>query len=145
MKTASRILMTFALLAFFSGMTFSQDVQTSKPASPGAKSEVAVPAKNVDQTKNAGCVNHGGKQACAPGKNFVDKNSDGKCDNCGSGSNCKGTGSGCGKGHGCGSSCGSGSGCGKGQGAGNCGGQGHQHQNGCSKQAKCSPASQPNK
>ena len=127
MKTASRILMTISLLVFFSGMTFSQVASTTSPGKPAKKSEVAAPAKSADATK-ANC-NHG--------KNFVDNNSDGKCDNCGTSGKCKEAGNSCGKGQGCGSSCG------KGQGNGACNGQGPK--SGCASKCSNAPAIQPKK
>ena len=138
MRTASRILMTIALLVFFSGMSFSQVAPTTKSAKPEAKT-VAAPGKFIDTNSNGVCDNHEGKNAGAQGKNFVDKNNDGKCDNCGTSGNCKGAGNGCGKGQGCGNGYGKGQGCGTG-----CG-NGHQHRNGCGNQGTLSPANKPGK
>ena len=136
MKTASRIFLTFSILVFFAGMTFSQVASTTIPAKTATKSAVATPGKSVDDNKTATCNHNNAKGTCAQGKNFVDKNGDGKCDNCGSTGKCNGTG--CGQGQ---KSC---NGCSKSQGKGNCGGQGMQHQNGCS--SKCStPATEPKK
>lgn len=123
MKTASRILLTFSILVFFTGMTFSQVASTTTPAKTSTKSATAAPGKFVDTNKNGICDNHEGKLTGAQGKNFVDKNGDGKCDNCGTagkGANCGTAGkckeaANCGpKGQGCGTACG------KGQGKGNC-------------------------
>jgi hypothetical protein len=129
MKTASRILMTISLLVFFTGMTFAQVASTTSPGKPAKKAEVAAPAKSADGTK----------ANCGHGKNFVDNNSDGKCDNCGTAGKCKEAGSGCGKGQGCGSSCG------KGQGNGNCKGNGAGNRNGCASKCSNAPAAQPKK
>ena len=139
MKTASRILMAFSILVFFTGMSFAQVATTATPAKTSTKSVSDVPVKANDANKAGTCVNHDAKGPCAQGKNFVDKNGDGKCDNCGSTGTCKGTGNGCGKGPACGS------GCSKGQGTGTGCGQGHQHRNGCTQQGNTAPAAQPKK
>ncbi len=137
MKTASRLFLTFSLLAFFGSMAFSQVASTAVPAKTPTKSSTVAPGKFVDNNKNGVCDNHEGKGANGQAKNFVDKNGDGKCDNCGASVPCKGSGN-CGsKGQGCGT--------GKGQGKGNGCGQGHQYRNGCSNQGSTPPASQPKK
>lgn len=133
MKTASRIFLTFILLAFFSGMTFSQAAATDNSAQTDTKS-VTAPTDKSDISKNSCCA-----KPAMQGKNFVDKNGDGKCDNCGTTGKCKGTGTCNGKGQGFGS------GCGKGQGAAKCGGQGHQHGNCCGSKGSNAPATKPNK
>jgi len=133
MKTASRIMLTFILLVFFTGISFSQVATNATPAS--TKSVVATPGKFVDANKNGICDNHEAKGSGAQGKNFIDANGDGKCDNCGT--KCKGT-MNCGpKGNGCANSCS------KGKGKGNCCGGGQQHRYGCSSQA--APAADPKK
>ena len=121
MKTASRIFMTFIMLAFFSGMTFSQVASTGTPGKTSTRAAVAAPGKACDAGKSAACCNHESKGTCAQGKNFVDKNGDGKCDNCGTAGKCKQAGN-CGAG---GPNCEKG--CGKGQGKGNCGEKCSQH------------------
>ncbi|MCX6266318.1 MAG: hypothetical protein NTW16_03045 [Bacteroidetes bacterium] len=138
MKTASGILLTFIMLVFFTGMTFSQTASTTNPAKAPAKSVTAAPGKFVDTSKSGVCDGHGPKGDCGQGKNYVDKNGDGKCDNCGTAGKCKESAKCSGKGAGCGSTCG------KGQGKGNCCGQGQQHRNGCSNQG-AAPASNPKK
>jgi hypothetical protein len=138
MKTAKRILMTFAILVFFAGMTFSQSASTTVPAKDAAKQDLtAAPGKLVDNDKNGTCAKHDAKGTCSQGKNFVDKNGDGKCDNCGGTGKCDGTN--CGKGQKCGS------GCGQGQGKGNGCGQGQKQGSGCTKPCGNAPAAQPNK
>lgn len=136
MKTASRILMTFSILVFFAGMTFSQVASTAIPAKTSTKSTTTAPGKFVDTNKDGTCDKHEAK-GCAQGKNFVDKNGDGKCDNCGGTGKCNGTG--CGKGQGKGNCCG------QGQNNGNGCGQGQKQGNGCTKPCGNAPATQPNK
>ena len=136
MKTASRIFMTFILLAFFTGMTFSQTASTASTAKTTTKTAIAAPAQAVPANTNAACDKHDAK-GCPQGKNFVDKNGDGKCDNCGATGKCDGTG--CGKGQKNGKECG------KGQGKGNCCGQGQKQGSGCSKPCGNSPATPPSK
>ena len=127
MKTASRILMTFAILVFFTGMTFSQVASTATPAKASTKSTTTAPAKVVDTNKDGTYDKNDSKGTCAQGKNFVDKNGDGKCDNCGGTGKCNGTG------------------CGKGQGKSNCCGQGQKQGSGCTKPCGNTPATQPKK
>jgi hypothetical protein len=126
MKTASRVLLTFAILVFFTGITFSQVASTTKPATKATTDNTV---KATDCGKTANCTN---------GKAFVDKNADGKCDNCGVAGKCKDNSS-CGsKGHNCGTSCD------KGKGTGSCGSQEQPNKSGCA--SKCSaPASCPKK
>ena len=138
MKTALRIALTFTVLVFFSGISFSQVASSTVPAKTTAKAVTAAPGKTVDASKSGACNNHDAKCAGAQSKNFVDKNGDGKCDNCGGTGKCAGTGN-CGaKAQGCGSSCG------KSQGKSSCCGQGQKHGTSCSKPCGTAPA-QPNK
>jgi len=124
MKTASKIVLTFMLLAFFSGTTFAQNAAAA--GSPTSPDKAAVTqGKFIDNNKNGICDNHESKTPGAPGKNFTDKNGDGKCDLCGSAGPCKGSGNCQGKGLGCGK------GNGQGAGKGSCCGSGFQHRNGC--------------
>jgi hypothetical protein len=117
MKTASRIFLTFSLLAFFAGVSFSQVASTTVPAKTDTKAAVAAPGK-TGCGSTATCGNHGANAGCAQGKTFVDKNADGKCDNCGTNGKCKESGN-CGsKSKGCESTCG------KAKGKGSCGEQG---------------------
>ncbi|MFZ4520209.1 MAG: hypothetical protein ACOYNC_00810 [Bacteroidales bacterium] len=133
MKTASRIFMTFVLLAFFSGMTYSQVASTAVPAKSSAKQATTTPAKS------ACCAQQQAAPAGDHGKNFVDKNGDGKCDNCGTTGKCKESGN-CGaKGAGCAS------GCSKGMGKGNCGGNGGPNKSCGSNQGTKATEGQPNK
>ncbi len=142
MKTASRILMTFALLVFFSGITFSQVASTVNPEKTKTKSATVASGKTTD----ASCK-HESQGACAQGKNFTDKNGDGICDNCGSSGKCKGTS--------CGQGMKNGNGCQQGQGKGNCDGKGmkngagcgkgQQNGNCCAKKSSCTQGTQPSK
>ena len=143
MKTASRILLTFGLLVFFTGTTFSQVAATENASSPETKSVTASPGKFVDTNKNGICDNHEAKVAGGQGRNFVDKDGDGKCDNCGCQGNCKGNGNCVGNGNCChkGQCCGEGKGAGK----GNCCGQRHQHRHGCIGQGGDGSGTKPNK
>lgn len=145
MKTVSGILLSFGLVLFLAGTSHSQVATTSNPSKSTSTQAAAAPGKFVDANTNGICDRHEAKCTQPQGKNFVDKNGDGKCDNCGSAGKCNG--SGCGKGN-----C-SGQGCGKSQGKGNCGqgqnngkgcGQGHQHKNGCTMQGT-QPATKPGK
>jgi hypothetical protein len=129
MKTASRIVLTFCILVFFASVSFSQVASSPNPAKTSTKSAVAAPVKATDGATASTCGNHNAKGSCAPGKNFVDKNGDGKCDNCGGTGKCKEGGSCAGKGMDCAK------GCGKGHGAGNC----------CASKGKDAPSTQPNK
>ena len=139
MKTAFRILLTFTVLVFFSGMTFAQVASTTAPAKTSAKQVTAAPGKFVDANKNGICDNHEAKGPNTQGKNFVDKNGDGKCDNCGGTGKCKEAGK-CGaKGQVCESSCT------KGQGKGSCCGQGTRHMNGCATKCGKTTDTQPKK
>ena len=139
MKTVFGILLTFIMLVFFTGMTFSQTASTAIPAKATAKSTTAAPGKSADANKNGICDQRDAKGCCPQGKNFVDKNGDGKCDNCGTAGKCKEAGNCSGaKGKGCGSVCG------KGQGKGNCCGQGNQGPKGCSGQGN-TPVTEPKK
>ena len=134
MKTTSRILLTFIMLVFFTGMIYSQAATATSNTNASAVPATVAPGKSVDANKNSTCDKHDAKSCCAQGKNFVDKNGDGKCDNCGTPGKCKGTGNCIGKGQ-----------CnGKGQGKGNCCGQGQQHKNGCGNQGSA-PATEPKK
>ena len=145
MKTASRIFLTFSLLAFFAGMTFGQMASTTSPAKTSTKAATAAPGKFVDTNNNGICDKHEAKGANCQGKTFVDKNGDGKCDNCGSTGKCNGTGCGQGQkqGNGCGKGQGNGNCCGNGQGKGNGCSQG-QSRHGCSNQGN-TPAAEPKK
>jgi len=145
MKTVSGILLSFGLVLFLAGTSYSQVATTSNPSKSTTTQATAAPGKFVDANANGICDHHEAKCTQAQGKNFVDKNGDGKCDNCGSAGKCSG--SGCGKGNWIGQ------GCGKSQGKGNCGqgqnsgqgcGQGHQHKNGCTMQGT-QPATKPEK
>jgi len=115
MKTAIRVTMTLLLLAMFAGYAQAQDAAAKKAAKESGQSVTPAPGKFTDADKNGVCDNRETKGAGAPGKNFVDKNGDGKCDNCGNTGNCKGSGNCCGKGPGKGTGC----------------GNGHQHRHGC--------------
>jgi hypothetical protein len=116
MKTASRIFLTFSLLVFFAGVSFSQVATTTAPAKTATKSEVAPTGKTTSGCA-ATCGNHAANAGCSQGKVFVDKNADGKCDNCGTAGKCKESGN-CGsKSKGCESTCG------KAKGKGSCGEQ----------------------
>ena len=126
MKTASRIFLTFTILAFFASVSFAQVAATASTAKAPAKSAIDAPGKTTDAAKSGTCANHAAKDACAQGKNFVDKNGDGKCDNCGTTGKCKemancGGAAKCKEASNCGAkSQGCGTGCGKGPGKGNC-------------------------
>ena len=137
MKTASRILMTFAMLVFFAGMTFSQVASTTTPAKTSAKQTTTAPGKIIDTNKDGTCDKHTAGGTCAQGKNFVDKNGDGKCDNCGGTGKCNGTG--------CGKDQGKGNCCAQGQGKGDCCAQGQKQGSGCTKPCGTAPAAQPKK
>jgi hypothetical protein len=134
MKTASRIFVTFAILVFFTGFSFAQVASTAKSST---KSTTEITGKVSDGGKTAGCANHEAKGACAQGQKFVDKNGDGKCDNCGLTGKCKETGNCVTKGNNCGTSCD------KGKGTGSCCPQG-QRKSGCSGQSS-TPAADPKK
>lgn len=117
MKTASRIFLTFSLLVFFAGVSFSQVASTTVPAKTATKSEVAPTGKTATGCAST-CGNHGANASCTQGKTFVDKNGDGKCDNCGTAGKCKESAN-CGsKSKGCESTCG------QAKGKGSCGTQG---------------------
>ncbi len=124
MKTASKIVLTCIMLVLFAGMTFAQNSQATATPVKKAGTTIAAPGKFIDENKNGVCDNHESKIPGTPGKNFVDKDSDGKCDLCGHTGACKGSGDCKGSGPGCGK------GCSKAAGKGNCG-QGNQHRNGC--------------
>jgi hypothetical protein len=110
------------MVVFFAGMGMSQIASTTTPGKKDAKAAVNAQGKIIDTNKNGICDNFEAKKAGAPGKNFTDKNGDGKCDNQGKGG--KGNGICCGSGNGNGNCCGKGQ-----QGNGGCG-NGHQHRNG---------------
>ena len=133
MKTASRIFLTFVLLAFFSGMTYSQVASTTVPAKTNEKQATNTPAKG------ACCAKQQANATCDHGKNFVDKNGDGKCDNCGTAGKCKESGSCCAEGPGCAS------GCSKGMGKGSCSGNGGPNKSCGSNQGTKTTGGQPNK
>lgn len=122
MKTVSRILLSLAMVVFFACMGMSQIASTTTPEKKDAKAAVNAQSKIVDANKNGVCDNFEAKKAGAPGKNFTDKNGDGKCDTQGNNGKCNGN---C-----CGTGTGNGNCSGKGQqGKGGCG-NGHQHRNG---------------
>lgn len=140
MKTASRILLSLSLVVFLAGMTFAQGASTASPSDTPAKQSATGPAKTVEANKSATCNHQMGKESCAQGKNFTDKNGDGICDNCGSAGKCKGAG--CGQGQkncvGCDKShCKSNGSC-DGKGKGNGCGKGNQNSSGCSHQGTSS-------
>jgi hypothetical protein len=146
MKTASGILLSLGMVVFLAGVSFSQVASTASPSKTSTKPTTAAPAKVTDANKSGTCDHHAGKETCTQGKNFVDKNGDGICDNCGSSGKCKD--SGCGQcqknGTGCGKNQGKGKGCCENQGKGSGCGKGQQNASGCQHQGTA-PATKPKK
>jgi hypothetical protein len=125
MKRVSGIMMILVFTAFFAIQGFTQAPVVAKAQAEKQKTNLQqYPAcgKFVDKNSNGICDNYEARGNNGHGRNFTDKNGDGKCDNCQSACQGKGNGNCCGKGNG---NAGAGNGC--------CGkGQGYQHRHGCS-------------
>jgi hypothetical protein len=119
MKNLTKMALIAAAVLLFASQGISQIASTTVPETKGQKKENAGSTSFRDTNKNGICDNFEARKAGKTGKNFVDKDGDGKCDNMGK--NGKGNGNCCGAGPGCGQ------GAGKGKGNGGYCGQGHQH------------------
>lgn len=88
---------TFFVSFLLLGLSFTSNAQNAKTI----KTDQNTSGRNfVDKNKDGICDNVGNRNKNAKGRNFVDKNNDGICDNRGNG-NCvgKGNGKGCGYGN----------------------------------------------
>jgi hypothetical protein len=105
MKTASKILVTVAIVTFATANLAAQETSTaaSKPSgvetSKTTSTPAAVPGKFIDANKNGVCDNAESRSQAGRGVRYADKNGDGVCDNRGTVSRGQGRGQGCGQGH----------------------------------------------
>lgn len=79
------------MLMISSTMLFSQTNPTVKNQNASTSKTASVEQNSVDNNHSGTCIKHQNTQSKGvQGKNFVDKNNDGLCDNCGSKKeNCK--------------------------------------------------------